>query len=305
MGRTHEASHPRLVRGSCPSREGLSSTWAGASRHRTRRPWRRHELPDPWPATIPWARNSRWRSPAERRPDGAFYTPPALVEPMVEWALAEEVDRVVDAGCGSGRFAAAVARRRRDLPIVAMDVDPVATILTRAALAVLGAERSLVILRSYLTVELPEPHGKTGVDRQPALCAPPRPGPGSEAVGSRRRRGARPSGLQPLGPPRLLLPRHRSAGEPRRRWGVRYERGVVGRRLWRADPPAPDGRARPGIAPRPGPAGGPVRGRNDYRGHRVLPGREPAGGCASRPWRSWRPWTAWRVARSSPARNSS
>jgi adenine-specific DNA-methyltransferase len=98
----------------------------------------------------------RWRSPAQRRPDGAFYTPSALVEPMVEWALAEDVDRVVDAGCGSGRFAAAVARRRRDLEIVAIDTDPTATLLTRATLAVLGAERPRVVQGSYLTVQANE-----------------------------------------------------------------------------------------------------------------------------------------------------
>ena len=94
----------------------------------------------------------RWRSPAQRRPEGAFYTPPALVEPMVEWALEQDVDRVVDAGCGSGRFAAAVARRRPDLEIVAIDTDPTATLLTRAALAVLRAERARVLQGSFLTI---------------------------------------------------------------------------------------------------------------------------------------------------------
>jgi adenine-specific DNA-methyltransferase len=98
----------------------------------------------------------RWRTPAQRRPEGAFYTPPALVEPMVEWALGENVVRVVDAGCGSGRFATAVARRRPDLEIIAIDTDPTATLLTRAALAVLGAERARVVQGSYLTIEASE-----------------------------------------------------------------------------------------------------------------------------------------------------
>ena len=102
-----------------------------------------------------------WRSARERRPDGAFYTPPELVEPMVEWALAQDVRRVVDAGCGSGRFAAAVARRRPDLELVAIDTDPVATLLTRATLAVLGHKRSRVLLANYLIAELVEHGGRT------------------------------------------------------------------------------------------------------------------------------------------------
>src|SRR5690242_6952280 len=46
----------------------------------------------------------RLRSGAERRRQGAFYTPPAIVRPMVDWVLAQAPQRVVDPGCGSGRF---------------------------------------------------------------------------------------------------------------------------------------------------------------------------------------------------------
>jgi predicted RNA methylase len=105
----------------------------------------------------------RIRTPAERRPDGAFYTPAELVEPMVEWALGQGVTRVVDAGCGSGRFAAAVARRPRPRPpaIVAVDSDALATILTRAVLGVLGVQDVRVLHASYLTGTLPESPGRT------------------------------------------------------------------------------------------------------------------------------------------------
>lgn len=103
----------------------------------------------------------RWRSPADRRPDGAFYTPAAIVEPMVEWALAQDPARIVDAGCGSGRFAAEIARRDPTLPVVAVDRDPLATLLTRAALAVLGAERAVVLHADYLSLALPAIHGRT------------------------------------------------------------------------------------------------------------------------------------------------
>jgi adenine-specific DNA-methyltransferase len=103
----------------------------------------------------------RWRSPADRRPDGAFYTPAAIVQPMVEWALAQAPERVVDAGCGSGRFAAEIARRDPAVAIVAVDRDPLATLLTRAVLAVLGAARAVVLHTDYLGLELPPIAGRT------------------------------------------------------------------------------------------------------------------------------------------------
>src|SRR5579862_3324785 len=57
------------------------------------------------------------RSGAERRRRGAFYTPPTIVGPMVDWILDQSPDRVVDPGCGSGRFTAELIRRSRLLQI--------------------------------------------------------------------------------------------------------------------------------------------------------------------------------------------
>ncbi len=101
------------------------------------------------------------RSRVARRLAGAIYTPPELVGPMVRWAVEREPARVVDPGCGSGRFAAAVARTARDLEIVAVDVDPLATLMTRAALAVAGHARSCVLNADYLRVVLPTISGTT------------------------------------------------------------------------------------------------------------------------------------------------
>jgi len=89
-----------------------------------------------------------------RRADGAFYTPPAIVEAMARWLLAHPLARVVDPGCGSGRLAAAIARQRPDLPIIAIDTDPLATLLTRATLAVTSAQRVQVLQQNYLTGDL-------------------------------------------------------------------------------------------------------------------------------------------------------
>lgn len=101
------------------------------------------------------------RSPIERRAVGAFYTPPSIVEPMIRWTLEREPDRIVDAGCGSGRFAVAAARLRPSLPLIAIDTDPVATLLTRAALAVVGAQAASVVQADYTTFEADVIAGRT------------------------------------------------------------------------------------------------------------------------------------------------
>lgn len=106
-------------------------------------------------------RLSRIRPPADRRAWGAFYTPPSLVDPMLGWVLNLDPDRLIDPGCGSGRFAAGAARFRRDLPIVAVDLDPCATLLTRAALAVLGARAATVLQADYTAIHLPPITGRT------------------------------------------------------------------------------------------------------------------------------------------------
>lgn len=74
-------------------------------------------------------------SHTERRPLGAVYTPGAIIDPMVAWVLDRRPQRVVDAGAGSGRYAIAVARANPSVEIVAVDVDPVATLICRANLA--------------------------------------------------------------------------------------------------------------------------------------------------------------------------
>lgn len=100
-------------------------------------------------------------SPEERRPLGAVYTPPAIVAPMVEWVMSKRPVRVVDAGAGSGRYAVAAARRDPAVQVLAVDVDPVATLICRANCAVLGLTNVRVIQGDYLTLELPPAYGRT------------------------------------------------------------------------------------------------------------------------------------------------
>jgi hypothetical protein len=102
------------------------------------------------------------RSPTERRNRGQLYTPAAILKPMVAWAMAHHgVSRFVDPGCGSGRYAAAAARARSDLEIVAIDLDPLATLLTRATLAVLEPANCRVLCDNYLTADFGATTGRT------------------------------------------------------------------------------------------------------------------------------------------------
>ena len=100
------------------------------------------------------------RSHSDRRLFGQVFTPNSIVAPMVEWILGQSPSRVVDAGCGSGRFAVAVARRA-NAHVVAFDTDPLATLVTRAGLAVLGGNMATVINGDFTNAVLPSCGGKT------------------------------------------------------------------------------------------------------------------------------------------------
>jgi len=97
-------------------------------------------------------------SASSRRSRGETYTPADLVESMIR--IAHEVrtpGRVVDVGCGSGRYAVASARVFPEASIIAVDSSPMATLMCKATVCALGLqERIQVILGDFTTVELPE-----------------------------------------------------------------------------------------------------------------------------------------------------
>ena len=103
------------------------------------------------------------RTPAERRPSGATYTPAAIVAAMNSWALAQgDAVRVVDPGAGSGRFVVAAGRAHPAATLVAVETDPLAAMLARAHLAATGlSERAEVRVEDYRTLKLPRVGGKT------------------------------------------------------------------------------------------------------------------------------------------------
>ena len=103
------------------------------------------------------------RSPAERRPLGATYTPRAIVEAMMGWAAAQVAPvRVVDPGCGSGRFLLAAGRAFPRAELIGVEIDPVAATLARANLAAAGlARRARVIELDYRALALDAAGGPT------------------------------------------------------------------------------------------------------------------------------------------------
>ena len=101
------------------------------------------------------------RTRGERRSLGAVYTPSGIVNAMVDWALQGGPVRVIDAGCGSGRFISNVARRGTDTELIGIEIDEIAAVLTRAVLAALNAKRSRVLQCDYTRVNLPSIPGRT------------------------------------------------------------------------------------------------------------------------------------------------
>ncbi len=96
-------------------------------------------------------------APADRRSHGETYTPSAMVESMVlDAGEMGTPARVVDAGCGSGRFAIACAKTFPRSQVVAVDASPFATLMTKASVCALGLEDRITVLRGdFTTIGLP------------------------------------------------------------------------------------------------------------------------------------------------------
>lgn len=105
------------------------------------------------------------RSAEMRRARGAVYTPTGIVAAMLDWAEAEpgaSPSRILDPGSGSGRFLLAAAKRFPAATLVAVEIDPLASLLLRANAAVLGfSARLKVHVGDYRTLKLPAIEGRT------------------------------------------------------------------------------------------------------------------------------------------------
>ncbi len=101
------------------------------------------------------------RSAIVRRGMGQVFTPPALVDQMVDWAFAQTPSRIVDCGCGSGRFALAAARAASHAQVIAVDLDPLSTLACRANAAVLGIDTVSVRNEDFVRMPLEPMDGRT------------------------------------------------------------------------------------------------------------------------------------------------
>lgn len=105
----------------------------------------------------------RLRSAAIRRPLGAVYTPRPIIESMLNWARDQGAPtRVVDPGAGSGRYLVAAAAMFPRARLVGVELDPVAALMLRANLAVLGlTKRATVLVNDFRSADLGPVRGRT------------------------------------------------------------------------------------------------------------------------------------------------
>jgi adenine-specific DNA-methyltransferase len=102
-------------------------------------------------------------TPEDRRPLGATYTPKPIIDSMIAWS-ATQIDpmRIVDPGAGSARFLVAAGRKFTNAQLVAVEIDPLASILARGHLVAAGLQnRSTVIVGDFRQVALPAVDGPT------------------------------------------------------------------------------------------------------------------------------------------------
>lgn len=103
------------------------------------------------------------RSAEDRRKQGATYTPKIVVDAMTEWAKTQidSPSHIVDPGAGSGRFLFAAAKTFPRAKLVAVEIDPLATLLIRANAAVLGlTKRVRIVSVDYRKFERPRTEGR-------------------------------------------------------------------------------------------------------------------------------------------------
>ncbi len=98
----------------------------------------------------------RLRSPDQRRPLGATYTPPGIVSSMVAWLAGwTRPARVIDPGAGSARFLLAAGRAMPEADLVGVEIDLLAALLARANLTAAGFDhRSRILVQDYRTADL-------------------------------------------------------------------------------------------------------------------------------------------------------
>lgn len=107
---------------------------------------------------------SELRSKEIRRSQGMVFTPDHLVRSMISSSFDSTCCRVVDCGCGAGRFALHIAhqaeRTGQDVSILAVDTDPLACLLSASAAALKGLSLEICCC-DFLDLQLDDMDGKT------------------------------------------------------------------------------------------------------------------------------------------------
>lgn len=95
--------------------------------------------------------------PAILRPRGETYTPQPIIDFMLKSIESiREPQRIVDVGCGSGRFALSAAQRFPQAKIIAIDSSPMATLMCKANASLLGVQSQVQIInKSILSTHIP------------------------------------------------------------------------------------------------------------------------------------------------------
>ena len=104
------------------------------------------------------------RSSQTRRKLGSTFTPMAIVNAMVAWAAEQpcKPKRIVVPGAGSGRFIFAAGKAFPNASLLAIEVDPLATLMLRANAAVLKLDTRLTVaLADFRGYALPNVDGPT------------------------------------------------------------------------------------------------------------------------------------------------
>jgi adenine-specific DNA-methyltransferase len=100
--------------------------------------------------------------PRRRRTSiGMVYTPKHIVRAMVRWVARRDPLRIIDMGCGSGRFTLEALLQHPRARLIAVDTDPVATMILRARLAVMHCTRARVLNVDYLDLKFDRVKGVT------------------------------------------------------------------------------------------------------------------------------------------------
>lgn len=94
------------------------------------------------------------RSKGARHDTGTVYTPQNVVDRMVEDADPASFDHIIDTGCGCGRFAITAAQKAPEVPVTAVDLDPLACLLTATVAKSFGFKNVTVRRGDFLRMDV-------------------------------------------------------------------------------------------------------------------------------------------------------